>query len=48
VRVAIHLNGDDNLTGQAVVDLILPDGTEINSIDSTPFTGTRIKVLSTQ
>jgi hypothetical protein len=48
VRVAVHLNSDDQLTGLAVVDLILPDSTEINSIDNTPFTGTRIKVLPPQ
>lgn len=48
VRCAIHLNDDDHLTAQAAVDLILPDGTEINDIDSTPFTGTRIKVLPPQ
>lgn len=46
VRAGIHLTGDDTLTAEGTLDLIQPDGTVIPNIGSTPFTGTRIKVVS--
>lgn len=48
VRVSIHLINDDNLTANAVVDFIDPDGTVIPNIGGSPFSGTRIKVLPVQ
>jgi hypothetical protein len=47
VRANIHLNNDDSLTGDGVVDFIQPDGTVIPNVAITPFTGTRIKVVPT-
>lgn len=48
VRVAIRLLSQDELVGDTVVDFIAPDGTVELGIDGGPFTGKRIKVLSTQ
>jgi hypothetical protein len=48
VRVAITLIGNDNLTANSAVDFIEPDGTVIPNIGSSPFTGTRMKVLNVQ
>ncbi|HYE74743.1 MAG TPA: hypothetical protein VEF04_15500 [Blastocatellia bacterium] len=48
VRVAIRLLNQDELAGDTVVDFIAPDGTIELGIDGGPFTGKRIKVLSTQ
>lgn len=48
VRVAIHLIDDDHLTANAAVDFIDLDGTVTANIGSSPFTGTRVKVLPAQ
>ena len=45
VRVSIHLVDEDNLTADAAVDFIEPDGNVIPDIGSTPFTGTRVKLV---
>jgi hypothetical protein len=45
VRGQIHLNNDDTLTADGVLDFIQPDGTVIPGVANTPFTGTRIKVV---
>jgi hypothetical protein len=45
VRVSIKLIDDNNLTADAAVDFIEPDGNVIADIGSTPFTGTRVKVM---
>lgn len=45
VRSKVRINNDDTLTADGVLDLILPDGTVIPNIASTPFTGTRMKVV---
>ena len=47
VRARIQLSNDDTLSADGVVDFIQPDGTVIPGISSTPFTGTRVKVLPT-
>jgi hypothetical protein len=47
VRASIHMSNDDTLSADGVVDFIQPDGTVIPGISSTPFTGTRVKVLPT-
>lgn len=44
VRCAFHLSGEDQLTAQAFVDFIEPDGNVIPNIGATPFTGKRMKV----
>jgi len=44
VRETLELAGDNELTGYAVADLILPDGTVIENIDNGPMTGTRVRV----
>jgi hypothetical protein len=45
VRSKIHVNNDDTLRADGVVDFIQPDGTVIPNIASTPFTGARMKVV---
>jgi|GEM_PF-3156047 len=45
VRETITLIDNDHLTGIAVADLLLPDGTIIENIDTAPITGTRIGIL---
>lgn len=45
VRGKVHLHSDDSITADGVLDLIQPDGTVIPNIASTPFTGTRMKVV---
>lgn len=45
VRCEIRVNNDDTLTADGVVDFIQPDGTVIPNIASTPFTGTRMKIV---
>lgn len=42
VRETITLIDNDHLTGIAVADLLLPDGTIIENIDNGPMTGTRV------
>ena len=44
VRENLKVNGD-KITGDTVADLILPDGTLIENIDSGPVTGTKVRVL---
>jgi hypothetical protein len=45
VRGRVRVNNDDTLTGDGLLDFILPDGSVIPNIASTPFTGTRRKVV---
>ena len=45
VRENLKLVDGDHLTGFTVADLILPDGTLIENIDSGPVTGTRVRVM---
>jgi hypothetical protein len=45
VRGRVRVNNDDTLTGDGLLDLILPDGSVIPNIASTPVTGTRRKVV---
>lgn len=46
IRVRCSLDIVNNeLLGDAVVDFIAPDGTEILAIDRSPFTGRRIRPL---
>ena len=46
IRVRCSLDVVNNeLLGDAVVDFIAPDGTEILAIDRSPFTGTRVRPL---
>jgi hypothetical protein len=45
VRARVRVNNDDTITGDGVLDFILPDGSVIPNIASTPFTGTRRKVV---
>lgn len=44
VRMTVTLNDPDHFTGNADVDLLLPDGTVERGIDSAPVAGTRLKV----
>jgi hypothetical protein len=44
VRESLRITGPDTLAGYTVADLILPDGTVIENIDSGPATGTRVRV----
>ena len=44
VRETLKLTGQDTLEGYSVADLILPDGTVIENIDSGPMTGVRVRV----
>jgi hypothetical protein len=45
VRAKVRLDSDDTLTADGVGDLIQPGGTIIPNIASTPFTGSRMKVV---
>lgn len=45
IRTTIHLEDPDHMTGQAIVDLIAPDGRVESNIDRSPFEGTRVKVI---
>ena len=45
VRSKIRVSNDDTLTADGTVDFIQPDGAVIPNIASTPFTGTRMKVV---
>jgi len=45
VRESLRLVDENHLTGYAVADLILPDGTLIENIDNGPMTGTRVRVI---
>jgi hypothetical protein len=45
VRTVIHLDDPDHISGQAIVDLIAPDGRIEANIDVSPFEGTRVKVI---
>ncbi|HSE37661.1 MAG TPA: hypothetical protein VLG74_10185 [Blastocatellia bacterium] len=45
VRGRIRMSDNDTLTADGVVDFIQPDGTVIPNVASTPFTGTRIKLV---
>ena len=45
VKCSIQLVSDDQLTGEGSVDFIEPDGNVISDIDSTPFTGTRVRIV---
>jgi hypothetical protein len=45
VKCSIQLVNDDQLTGEGSVDFIEPDGNVIPDIDSTPFTGTRVRII---
>lgn len=44
VRETLKITGKDTLEGFSVADLILPDGTVIENIDSGPMTGARVRV----
>ena len=44
VRETLKITGQDTLEGFSVADLILPDGTVIENIDSGPMTGARVRV----
>lgn len=44
VRETLKLTDDNNLTGFAVADIILPDGTLIEDIDHGTVTGRRVRV----
>lgn len=44
VRETMTLKDQNTMTGFAVVDILLPDGTVIENVDGAPFTATRVKV----
>lgn len=44
VRVAIRLVDADHFTAQSTVDVLLPDGTEIPAVATSPFSGERVKI----
>jgi hypothetical protein len=46
VRGRVQIINDDTLIGDGILDLILPDGSVIANIASTPFTGARRKVVA--
>ena len=46
VRSTVRVTSHDALTADGVVDFIQPDGTVVPNIGSTPFTGSRMKAVS--
>lgn len=42
VRMTVNLDDADHFTGNADVDLLLPNGTVERSVDSSPVAGTRV------
>ena len=46
VRETLKLTGENSLTGFAVADIILPDGTLIEDIDHGTLTGRRVRVAA--